>query len=545
MPRQLSQLASQLLGIWRQLGLNQRISLALAGGVIVAALLSLAFWSSRADFALLYGRLEDAEAAKVISHLEELKVPHKAGTGGAIYVPRDKVHLMRMNLAAKGLPRGDGVGFEIFDKSNFGISDFVQRANYLRALQGELSRTIGQLDEVEAARVMIVMPENRLLLDQQKRATASVFVRTKGHLQLPASAVNSIRFLVANSVEGLQPGQVTVVDNRGNVLSENSEPDSFAGLSAGQLTARRSLEQYLSRKAEGLLEAALGPGQAVVRVAADINFDQMVRTEEKYDPDGQVLRSTTINDENVESSTPTAGGAPGTASNLAPDTNATASASAGNRTKKKVTNSQYELNKITSNMTQLAGGVKRLSAAVFVAARTEGTGAARKVVPRSKEELDKLRRIVQSAIGAQIAADGRSTSRDEITLEETAFNDSLGEVAQDLGRQQQRDYWVQQVQTFAYPALAIGVLLLFFRLLKRTPVEGLPAAAETPAAPAGAATPRGPAHQPAPQDILSVEVFNKLARDNPDNLGQAIQSWLNRGAATPANPNPPTPVKMP
>ncbi|MFM1770097.1 MAG: hypothetical protein RJA22_2626 [Verrucomicrobiota bacterium] len=550
MTRQLSQLGRQLLGIWRQLGLNQRISLALAGGFIVVALLSLAFWSGRTDFALLYGRLEDAEAAKVVSLLEELQVPHKAAAGGAIYVPRDKVHVMRMNLAAKGLPRGDGVGFEIFDKPNFGISDFVQRANYLRALQGELSRTIGQLDEVEAARVMIVLPENRLLLDQQKRATASVFVRTKGHLQLPASAVNSIRFLVANSVEGLQPTQVTVVDNRGNVLSENSEPDSLVGLSSGQLAARRSLEQYLSRKAEGLLEAALGPGQAVVRVAADINFDQVVRTEEKYDPESQVLRSSTINDENVESTTPGVGGAPGTASNLATDTNNTASAN-GNRTKKKVTNSQFELNKITSNMTQLAGGVKRLSAAVFVAARTEGTGPARKVLPRSKEELEKLRRIVQSALGAQVAADGSASGRDEITLEETVFNDNLGETVQDLGRQQQREFWSNQVQTFAYPALAIAILLLFFRLLKRTPVEGLPAAPAPAPGPAAypAAASRTTPHQPAAQDILSVEVFNQLARDNPENLGQAIQNWLNRGgnqASTPGqNQTPPTPARMP
>ena len=180
---------------------------------------------------------------------------------------------MRMQLAAKGIPKGDGVGFEIFDKPNFGISDFVQRANYLRAVQGELARTISQLDEVEAARVMIVMPENRLLLDNQKKPTASVFVRVRGNTQLPPSAVNSIRFLVANSVEGLQANRRTVVDNRGNVLSENTENDSVAGLTTGQLGVRRSLEQYLAKKAETMLEKVLGPGQAVVRVSAEINFD--------------------------------------------------------------------------------------------------------------------------------------------------------------------------------------------------------------------------------------------------------------------------------
>src|SRR5437773_8080835 len=143
MNRNLALLGRQLAGIWKQLGLNQRISIVLAASVVLVALFSLAFWSSRVDFALLYGKLDDAEAAKVISVLEEMKVPHKVGQGGgAIYVPKDKVHLMRMQLASRGIPRGDGVGFEIFDKPNFGISDFVQRANYLLAIQGELSRTI-------------------------------------------------------------------------------------------------------------------------------------------------------------------------------------------------------------------------------------------------------------------------------------------------------------------------------------------------------------------------------------------------------------------
>src|SRR2546421_237479 len=236
MNRNLALLGRQVLGIWKQLGLNQRISIVLAALLVTAALLSLAFWSSRVDYALLYGKLDDAEATKVIGVLDELKIPHKAGQGGGtIYVPRDKVHLMRMQLASKGIPRGEGVGFEIFDKPNFGISDFVQRANYLRAMQGELARTISQLDDVEAARVMIVMPENRLLLDDHKHASASVFVRTKGHSPLQPGAVNSIRFLVANSVEGLQANQVSVVDNRGSVLSESGEGDSINGLSGSQL----------------------------------------------------------------------------------------------------------------------------------------------------------------------------------------------------------------------------------------------------------------------------------------------------------------------
>src|SRR5215212_2955035 len=214
------QLAGQLKTIWKQLGVNQRVSVGLASALVAGGLLSLVFWSSRTEYALLYGKLEGAEASKVTAALDDAKVPYKVN-GTSILVPSDKVHAMRMQLAGKGIPRGDGVGFEIFDKPNFGISDFVQRANYLRAVQGELSRTISQVDQIENARVMIVMPENRLLVDTQKKPTASVFVRIKGNGQLPPAGVNSVRSLVANSVEGLTVNNVSIVDNLGNVLSEN------------------------------------------------------------------------------------------------------------------------------------------------------------------------------------------------------------------------------------------------------------------------------------------------------------------------------------
>src|SRR5579862_731861 len=286
MNKNISQLGGQLAGIWKQLGVNQRVSIVMATIIVVFGLVVLAYWSSRMDYSLLYGKLDDGEAAKVIAALDEEKVPYKVSAGGgSIMVPSDKVYQVRMQMAGKGIPQGDGVGFEIFDKANFGISDFVQRANYTRAVQGELARTISQLDQIESARVMIVMPENRLMVDSTRKPTASVFVRVKGAAQLPQASVNSIRFLVANSVEGLLVNNVSVVDNMGNVLSENEETDSIAGLSNNQLAARRNVEQYLGKKAQGMLEQVLGPGQAVVRVSAELNWDTLTRTEEKFDPD--------------------------------------------------------------------------------------------------------------------------------------------------------------------------------------------------------------------------------------------------------------------
>ncbi len=533
----ISQLGTQLQAIWKELGINQRISLVLAAGVVLLGLGGLAFWSSRADYALLYGRLEDAEAAKVVAALDDAKIPYKAGRG-TVSVPADKVHVMRMQLAAKGIPRaGAGVGFEIFDKPNFGISDFVQRANYLRAVQGELSRTVAQVDAVESARVMIVMPENRLLTDNNRKPTASVFVRVRGNATLPPQTVNAIRFLVANAVEGLQANFVTVVDNQGNVLSENNENDSLAGLSATQLNARKNLELYFTKKAEGMLDKVLGAGQAVVRVSAEINFDTLTRTEEKYDPDGAVLRTSTLNDENTDSlsgSGTAGGGAPGTASNSSMETNTAAmSPATKSNTKKKVTNSQYEINKTVSNLMQTAGGVKRLSAAVFVAARMTGSGTNRVATPRTPEEMLKLKRIVQSSLGIQEGVD--SLRKDEITLEEMQFNDQPGlEISRQLDQQQTREFWWNLANAAVYPVLALAVLAFFWRAFKRTPNDaipiGIPLSEFTVTSNGNSQTSgNGNTRTSGMQPTVTVDVLNQLIRENPNNMTQAIRSWMTAG----------------
>ena len=528
-----SQLATQLQAIWKELGLNQRVSLVLAAGVVLLGLGGLAFWSSRADYALLYGRLEDAEAAKVIAALDDAKVPYKAGRG-TVSVPADKVHVMRMQLAAKGIPRnGDGVGFEIFDKPNFGISDFVQRANYLRAVQGELSRTVGQVDAVESARVMIVMPENRLLTDNNRKPTASVFVRVRGNALLPPQTVNAIRFLVANAVEGLQANFVTVVDNQGNVLSENNENDPLAGLSATQLNARKNLEQYFSKKAEGMLEKVLGAGQAVVRVSAEINFDTQTRTEEKYDPESAVLRTSTLNDENTDSLSGSgtnsgganSGGAPGTASNSSVETNNVALAPATkSNTKKKVANNFYEINKVVNNLMQTAGGVKRLSAAVFVAARMTVSGTNRVAALRTPEELAQLKSIVRSSLGIQEDA----LRKDDLTLEEIPFNDQPArDIELRLDQQQKSEDWVNLAKAAVYPALALAVLVFFWRTFKRTPNDAIPMGiplGESTFATKG----NGNARAPGTPATVTVDVLNQLIRENPNNMTQAIRSWMAR-----------------
>ncbi len=540
MNQNLSKLGGQLQAIWSQLGAGQRLTVGAATFVLAAGLAAIAFWSSHGDYGLLYGRLSDSEASKVIAALDDAKVPYKISAGGgSIMIPADKVYQMRMQLAGRGIPSGDGVGFEIFDKQNFGISDFVQRANYVRAVQGELARTISQINEIESARVMIVLPENRLLLDKDKFPTASVFVRVRGNSQLQPQSINSIRFLVANSVEGLKPNHVTLVDNLGNVLSENSDNDSLSGLTSTQLAARRNLEQYLGKKAQDMLEKVLGPGQAIVRVSADINYDTISKTEEKFDPDGQVIRSQTKNDENNDSVTATSSAPVGISANTATESNTTATAAApvtNSKNHKSVANIEYEIGKTTSSTILAAGGIKRISVAVTVAARMEGTGADRKVVNRTPEEIDKLRRIVTTACGVDTGTRG-----DAITLEELAFNDQFAaDLTKELDLQQKHDMWWNLARNATYPALGLIALVILLRIFKRTPIQDIPIGvpvgrlmAQANGNGNGNGNGHGNGHKHSPFEgehgVITVEVLNRLIKENPTNMTQAIREWMNKG----------------
>lgn len=528
-----SKLLGQLKDIWGQLGAAQRFSVAAATFVLVAGLAALSIWSSRADYGLLYGGLSDTEAAKVIAALDDAKISYKTGSNGAILIPQDKVYTMRMQLAAKGIPQSDGVGFEIFDKPNFGISDFVQHANYVRAVEGELARTISQIDAVESARVMIVIPENRLLLDKDTYPTASVFVHVRGNSQLESESINAIRFLVANSVEGLKPNHVSVVDNLGNVLSENTDDDSTAGLTGSQLVARRNLEQYLSKKAQDMLEKVLGPGQALVRVSADINYETTTQTDQKFDPDGQVVRTQTKEDESTDSTTTTPGAQPaGITANTVTSTNAVAAGPLNDSKDRKTTSTvQYEIGETTSSLVSQAGGIKRLTASVTIAEQVQETNGTRTVIARTPDELDKLRTVVADALGID------ATRGDVITLEELPFNDQFADqVTQDLDQQQKRDMWWNIAHSVTYPALGLVVLFVLFRMFKQTPVQEIPIGV-----PVGRLSARqnGNGHgSPAPRfgepfeiqpGVVTVDVLNKLVKENPVNMTQAIRDWMNKG----------------
>jgi flagellar M-ring protein FliF len=475
--------------------------------------------------------------------LDDAKIPYEPGAGGGtILVPSDKVYQIRMQLAGKGIPRrgGDGVGFEIFETPSFGISDFVQRVNYARAVQGELARSIMCLDEIESARVMVVQPERPLITDKDKHATASVLVKVRGNGQLAPQAINSIRFLVANSVEGLKPNFVSVVDTQGNTLSENVENDSLAGTTATQFDVRRNLEQYYAKKAEDMLQRVFGPGQAIVKVAAEINFDTLQRTEEKFDPDGQVVKTKQKDESSEDSTTAASNEGVGVSANTPGNspTNSPSTPSTFQKNKKLNENVEYENAKIISNLIQAPGAIKRLSAAVTVAQTPLVTGPNGVPLPRDTNEvarLEKIEKLVSSVVGIDL------TRGDQITVQELPFSNPVAaELTRSLDVQQKHDFYWTLARNLGYPALALGILLGFVRAFKRTSNDDIPIGVPVGRMGAHGGNGNGNGNHfgfgedgESGDEVVTVQVLNQLIKENPQNMTNAIRAWLTRGAPPP------------
>ncbi len=515
-------LLEQFRNLWSQFGPAQRITLSLAAVGVLVAMAALVMWAQRPDMKLLYGRLGEKEAAEVVASLEAQGVKYEIGAGGgSIYVPSDRVHRIRMDLAAKGIPGGEGVGFEIFDRSNFGISDFVQRTNFTRALQGELSRTIGQLNGIRSARVMVVMPENRLLLKSpDSRPTASVFVDVGGST-LGVDAVNSIRSLVANAVEGLRIDDVAVIDNRGNVLSEELKSDPLLGTASSQIKFRKSVEDYLSTKVETMLAKVLGSGKAVVRVSAEIDNAAVSTTDEKFDPESQVARTETLTeDTSLTAERKETNNAAGASANTpAPDDQTVASSPLKNTEDNRKSKTQnYEINKTVTNTQKNPGAIKQLTAAVFVAQRP-GAKAGEAPAGRTPGELDSLRQMVVNALGVQ-AATPADLAR-IVSLQEVAFETPA--VESTMSPERILSY-VETVRPLLTVLLAGGIFYFFIRMLRRTKAEEgrfeMVETDEQRLLNAKAEVTEGG------REIISPEMLNDLIRQKPDNVAASLRGWL-------------------
>ncbi|MCF8040392.1 MAG: flagellar M-ring protein FliF [Desulfohalobiaceae bacterium] len=380
---------------------NWPISRKLALGGVV--LLSLVFFlliilqANKAEYRPLYTGLAPQEAASVTGWLKEQGVPYElTNSGRSIYVPAAMVYETRLNLAGAGLPKQGGMGFEIFDKQSFGVTKFTQKINYQRALQGELARTIMALDAVKSARVHLVLPEERLLQDQQEQAKASVVIDLAEGRALDMTRTQGIIHLVAGSIEGLKKNQVTVVDTSGRTLSQNSGTEVGQIMLPDKLKFKNTLEGRLEKRAQSLLDRALGQGSSVVRVTADLDFTQEAITSEEYDPDSLVPRSEKVTES--ESGSRRSGGVPGVESNLGGGSTAN-SGPIPSRESSEVTN--YEISKTVKRIKSPVGQVKKISAAVLVAEKFKPgvNGEPGSHVPLTPEKIGSIRRMIVSAIG--------------------------------------------------------------------------------------------------------------------------------------------------
>jgi flagellar M-ring protein FliF len=353
--------------------------------------------------ALLFSDVGVDDAAKVLAELDAAKMSYELrGDGSMIYVPQSQVLRVRMSLAEKGLPAGGTVGYEIFDNADaLGTTSFVQNINHLRALEGELARTIRSIDGIEAARVHLVLPERELFSRDKREPSASIVMKlTRG--TLATQQVKAIQYLVSSAVDGLTPNRVSIVDERGTLLASGAGDDTQSMLTSTVDERRTNYENRLRTHLETILQRVVGPEKARVEVAAEMDYNRVTQTSDLFDPASQVARSTQTVEDNststdgVRNEGVTVGNNLPNA-NLGGDNAETGSRQAANRLEETI---NYEISRTTKTEVTEPGRIKRISVAVLVdGAYTRGEDGAMVYTPRSEEELSKLQALVRSAIG--------------------------------------------------------------------------------------------------------------------------------------------------
>ena len=387
-----------------RLGAGRLAAIAGVGVAMVAFFIFLTSRLATPSMSLLFADLDLKDSGQIVQKLDAMNVPYLLkGDGAQILVPGDQVAKLRMTMAEQGLPRGGSIGYEIFDKSeSFGASSFAQNINQLRALEGELARTIGSLGPVVSARVHLVLPRRDLFARDNQEASASIVVKLRGGDRLNKGQVAAIRNLVASAVPSLKPGRVSIVDTAGNLLARGDGEQDNAGSGAGAEELRVNYESRIARSVEELLERTLGPGKVRVDVHADIDFDRVTTNSETFNPDGQVVRSTQNVAQNDDSTT--GSDQPVTVSNNLPGNQQQQQAAAGNAARNKAAHSEetvnYEISKTVRSQVHEAGDVKRLSVAVLVDGNYENKPDGSKTyAPRTPDEMKQITALVRSAIG--------------------------------------------------------------------------------------------------------------------------------------------------
>jgi len=448
----------------------------------------------------LFTDLSVEDCAAIIKDLDRQAIPYQLKNDGAVVlVPKDNVARLRMKLAESGLPKGGGVGYEIFDKSDaLGSTSFVQNINHLRALEGELARTISSLDRVQSARVHLVLPDRPLFSRDNTEASASIVLKVRGTLE--PQQVRAIRHLVATAVNGLKPERVSVVDETGRLLADGAgQSDPLEGAGADERKA--AYEKRLRQQVEAIVSSVVGPDHARVEITADFDLNRITQTTDKYDPDGRVVRSSQTREE-TSSLSENKGGAVSVASELpgGAKTPGDSGSSDQNRKSEEIVN--YEISRTTKTEVTEAGRVNRISAAVLVDGIYSKNDKGEMVYqPRSKEEIDRIAALVRSAIGFD------AKRGDQLEVVNLRFAEPPATpISEPTGWLSYVQFTKDDIMRFAEQGvmvvLGIVVLLFVVRPLVRRIVtpegEGLGAAAVAGAAgTAGVASAIGVTHVPA------------------------------------------------
>jgi flagellar M-ring protein FliF len=432
-----------------------KLPLIVGAAALVAAAAAFMLWSRAPDYKVLYTNVSDRDGGAIIASLAQMNVPYRFAEGGsAILIAADKVPEVRLKLAAQGLPKGGGVGFELMDNQKFGTSQFAEQVNYQRGLEGELARSIESIGTVESARVHLALPKPSLFVREQKKPSASVVLSLHRGRGIDEGQVSAIVHMISSSVPELDPKSVTVVDQRGNLLSAANA--GARGLDVSQLKYAQEIEQGYIRRIEAILQPILGASNVRAQVAADIDFSVVERTEEKFapnqDPRNAAVRSVQSSESNQLGATPP-GGVPGALSNQPPTnpsapinaprpangangaivpgaaattTATTSTAPAGPSSSRKDTTTNYELDRSIRHVQQGAGAIKRLSVAVVVNNLAGADGKARALAPA---EVEQIRNLVKEAMGysqergdslnvlnSAFARDGRDEPQAEVPI---------------------------------------------------------------------------------------------------------------------------------
>jgi flagellar M-ring protein FliF len=506
----------------------------------------------------LFTDLTYEDSAAIVKELERQGVPYELrNDGNIVLVPKDRVARLRMNLAGEGLPKGGGVGYEIFDKSDaLGTTSFVQNVNNLRALEGELARTIRSLDSVLAARVHLVMPERPLFSRDKVEPSASIVLKVRGTLD--ATQVRAIRHLVASAVNGLKPQRVSIVDEAGRLLADGAGNDENGGGEVSADERRIAFEKRLREQVEAIVTSVVGPGHARVEVTADFDNNRITQTSDKYDPEGRVVRSSQTREETSatsdrENQVTVGNEIPGGNQQKQQQT-AEGNATPRDQSRKSEEIVNYEISKVTKTEVIEGGRLNRLSLAVLV----DGTYAKNEkgditYQPRTKEEMDQIAALVRTAIGFDQKR-GDQVEVVNLRFAETPAT-SINEPSGWLGALQfTKDDIMRAIEMVVMGLLGLVVLFMVVRPLVRrvlTPEERtVPAIAPPAAGDSQAAKPTATAAvsetlkaEPSATakmiDIAqvqgqvhaqSVQKVGDLADKNPREAVSIIRQWLNESA---------------